>query len=356
MKPIKRYCQSQRIPTQNRRDFLKQTASATGLLAGSVMLSPWLAAAAEPATTGTDRPRIGCLSWNFHSLSPGANPERAIDTIGELGFEGIELIVCARDDLKSYWTEAKLDQLKQQLEKNKLAVSQFVLFQPVVEGLSSLKNEERQQGLDHFESGCRLGKKLGAPMINIVAPWARELGQGQGYIPRRYEIAKPAADQKYHINIAPDFDFDAVWRQWVNTVKALLERAKAHGLKLSIEHHTHCLIEDANAFLRLWGAVPDPDLGYNLDAGWTLLQREYPPVAVYKVGRRLFNMHMRDIDGLMRNFAPAGEGVMDFQAIADALKHIGFRGFLSLEQDGHQGMDMRAVCARYLSLMKKCLA
>ena len=337
----------------SRRQFLSSATSAAALLAGGGLLATGLAQAAETAKLA--RPRIGCLSWNFHPLSVGANPEQAIDIIGELGFEGIELIVCARADIKNYWTDAKLDQLKQQLQRNKLVVSQFVLFQPVVEGLTSLKTAERQQSLDYFETGCRLGQKLGAPMLNIVAPWARELGQGQGYIPRYYEISKPKEGQKYSIKIDPSFNYDEVWQQWVSTVRALLARVKAHGLKLSIEHHTHCLIEDANAFLRLWDAIRDPDLGYNLDAGWTLLQREYPPVAIHKVGRRLMNMHLRDIDGLMRTFVPAGDGVMDFQGIADALKLTGFTGFLSLEQDRFRDADMKTVCARYLDLMKKCL-
>ena len=192
-------------------------------------------------------------------------------------------------------------------------------------------------------------------MINIVAPWARELGQGQGYIPRYYEISKPKEDQKYRLKISPEFDFDAVWQQWVVTVRTLVERVKSHGLKLSIEHHTHCLIEDANAFLRLWDAVRDPALGYNLDAGWTLLQREYPPVAIHKVGRHLMNLHIRDIDGLMRSFPPVGEGVMDLAGIAEAIKRIGFSGFLSLEQDGHRGPEMKEICARYLKLMKQHL-
>jgi len=338
---------------RGRREFLTGTvAAAAGLAAGAI---PHLSRAAEEPPAKPARPRIGCLSWNFHPLSPGANPEQAIDIIGQLGFEGVELIVCARDDIKNYWTDAKLDQLKQQLERNKLVVSQFVLFQPVVAGLSSLKADERRESLDYFETGCRLGAKLGAPIVNIVAPWARELGKGQGYIPRYYEIAKPGEGQKYRINIAPGFQFDDVWREWVNTVRALVARAKAAGLKFTIEHHTHCLIEDANAFLRLTDAVNDPDLGYNLDAGWTQLQREYPPVAVYKVGRRLMNLHIRDIDGLMRSFVPVGDGVMDLQGIADAVKQIGFRGFLSLEQDAPKGADMKAICARYLELMKKCL-
>ncbi len=339
---------------QTRRDFLARAAAAAGAL---VVGGPGTeAAAADTPTARAGRPRIGCLSWNFHSLSAGASPEKAIDIIGELGFEGIELIVCARDDLKSYWTDAKVEQLKQQLERNKLAVSQFALFQPAVEGLSSLKTEERQRSLEAFEQGCRLARQLGSPLVNIVAPWARELGTGQGYLPRYYELSKPGPDQKYRINIAAGFDYDEVWQQWVGTVKALVERAKAQGLRFSLEHHTHCLVEDANAFLRLSDAVRDPALGYNLDTGWTLLQREYPPVAIYKVGKRLFNLHMRDIDGQMRSFVPIGDGVMDFQGIADALKQTGFQGCLSIEQDGHRGMDMKAVCARYLELMKKCLA
>jgi sugar phosphate isomerase/epimerase len=342
-------------PAQTRRQFLAQTAAAAGWVAGGALLSPGPGRAAAPAVPGQDRPRIGSVSWNFHSLRAGSNPEEAIDIIGQLGFEGIELIICAREDVRNYWTDAKVDQLKKQLERNKLVVSQFAMFQPVVEGLTSLKTEERQQSLDYFETGCRIGRRLGAPLVNIVAPWARELGQGQGYIPRYYEISKPRPDQKYRINIAPNFDYDQVWRQWTGTVQALVERAKAHQLKFSLEHHTHCLIEDANAFLRLCDAVPDPALGYNLDAGWTLLQREYPPVAIHKVGRRLFNLHMRDIDGLMRSFAPAGEGVMDFQGIAEALRQINFRGCLSLEQDGQQGMDMKTTCTRYIELMKKCL-
>ena len=341
---------------QTRRVFLQRAASAAGLLAASAVSPPRLADAAEPVRSAVERPRLGSVSWNFHSLRPGSNPEEAINLIGALGFEGIELIICARDDIQHYWTDPKLDQLKQQLERNKLTVSQFALFQPVVEGLTSLKTDERQQSLDSFEAGCRIGKKLGAPLVNIVAPWARELGQGQGYLPRYYEIPKPREGQKYRIHIVPPFDYDAVWQQWTGTVKSLVERAKAHGLKFSLEHHTHCLIEDANAFLRLCDAVRDPALGYNMDVGWTLLQREYPPVAIHKVGPRLFNLHVRDIDGLMRSFAPVGEGVMDFQGIAEALKQINFRGFLSIEQDGHPGMDMKAVCARYRDLMKKCLS
>jgi len=47
--------------------------------------------------------------------------------------------------------------------------------------------------------------------------------------------------------------------------------------------------------------------------------------------------------------------VLDLKAIADAVKAIGFTGFLSLEQDG-DAAHMQETCRRYISLMKEYLA
>ncbi len=328
-----------------RRQFLHATALTTSAL-------PLLAVAADAPAGPRGKPQVGCLSWCFHDLTPAADPEPAIDIIGELGFDGIELIVTARADLQNFWTDTRIDRLKQKLDRARLRVSQFVLFQPVVEGLSSMQADEREQSLDRFEAGCRIGRRFEAPMVNIVAPWARELKGPSSYLPRYYEIDKPKPGQKFHIDIAEGFDWDRVWNAYVETTRACLARAKAHGLKFSIEHHTHCLIPDAVSFLRLWDQIRDPALGLNLDVGWTLLQREYPPVAIHKARRQLMNLHMRDIDGQMRRFVHIGEGVMDFQAIIDTLKQVGFDGYMSLEQDKHPG-DMKETCRRYLRLMRE---
>ena len=139
----------------------------------------------------------------------------------------------------------------------------------------------------------------------------------------------------------------------METTKGCVSRAKAHGLKYSIENHTHTLLPDSGSWLRLWDAIRDPALGINLDAGWIQLEREYPPVAIYKLKGHLMNLHLRDIDGLMRLFPPIGQGVMDFQAIVTALTRTGFQGFVSLEQDGHAGdPDMIVTCRRYLQMMR----
>lgn len=302
------------------------------------------------------RPRIGCCAWCFHPFTPGADPTEAIEILGEIGFEGTDLIVNAPEDLAGLWTDAKIGDLKRRLEKNNIAVAQFVLFQPVVEGLTSRDQNERARALDHFAAGCVIGRKLGAPLVNIVAPWPRELSRpGGGYLPRYYDLPDARPGDVFGIEMAPGFDWDALWADYVETTRACLERVKAHGLKLTIEHHTHTMIPDAVSFLRLWEACgADPALGYNLDTGWTLSQREYPSVAIHKTRRQLMNLHMRDIDGLMRTFVHIGEGVMPFAPICQTLRDIGYSGFVTLEQDKHPG-DMRETCRRYLALMKNFL-
>ena len=256
--------------------------------------------------------------------------------------------------MKEYWTDSTISRVRKQLERNKLLVPQFPMFQPVVEGLTSRDADERQRSIDSFEAGCLIGKKLGAPMVNIVAPWARELKASTEYLPR-YFMSDPGPGEKFHIDIDPGFDGDELWRVFTDTMKACLERAKAHGMKFSIENHTHTMLPVTDSFLRLWDAIRDPALGCNLDCGWAMNQREYPPLAIRKLNKHLLNLHMRDIDGRMRQMVAPGEGVMDFKAIADAVKSVGFEGFISLEQDSFGG-DMKEACRRYVRLMKEYLA
>ncbi len=332
-----------------RRQFLELTATA-------VAAAPFLVSPADSTSSRPGKIHLSSVSWNFHSLGPAADPEQAIDIIGGLGFEGIELIATSRGDFKTFWTDERVDRLKLKLEKNKLRVPQFAMFQPVVEELTSPRRDEREQALDHFESGCRLAAKFNAPIVNIVAPWARELKGPTSYLPRYYEVENGAPATKFHIDIADGFDWDLIWNGFVETVKGCLSRAKAHGLKFSIENHTHTLLPDTGSLLRLWDAIRDPALGFNLDVGWIQLEREYPPLAIHKLKGHLMNLHGRDIDGLMHSFSPIGHGVMDFRAIVQALQQIGFQGFASLEQDGHPGdPEMKDTCREYLRTLRECI-
>lgn len=329
-----------------RRDFAK-TAALAGISASSV----------TPLTYSSTKEKdlkLGSVSWNFRGIGQGPPWDETIDTIGQLGLEGIELIVSRPEDLENYWKkESVLSSIKKKLDHYSMAVSQFVLFQYAVEDLSSLDEEKRKRSLDVFEEGCKIAARLNAPYINIVAPWPRELSGPRGYLPRYYTVREGAPQNKYHIDIAAGFDWDAVWSTFVQTMKEATERAQTHGVEFTLENHTHTLVHDATAFLKLWDEVKNPALGMNLDIGWIQLQKEYPPLAIHKVKHHLKHLHLRDIDAQGLVFVGIGEGVMDFKAVVDTLKTVGFSGFLSFEQDGVP--DMHATIKNGKEMMDRLI-
>ena len=333
----------------SRRTFLKATASALVPFA----LGESFAAESSPGTPKGKKMKIGSVSWNFRGIGAGPPMDEPIEVVGEMGFDGIELIVSRAEDLDTYWKEPVLSHLRKKLDKYHLEVSQFVLFQSAVAGLSSLNDDERNRSLEVFERGCKIAAVLNAPMINIVAPWARELKGPRAYLPRYYAVTDGAPEVKYHIDIPRGFDFDAVWEQFVETVRTATAMAKANGIRFSIENHTHTLASDAMAFRALWDRIKDPALGMNLDIGWLQLQREYPPLGIYQAGEHLINVHIRDIDGVGLRFVGIGDGVMDYPGVVKALKDIGFSGYLTIEQDGVP--DMKGVVARGRDILRKLI-
>lgn len=64
------------------------------------------------------------------------------------------------------------------------------------------------------------------------------------------------------------------------------------------------------------------------------MQREYLPWSVYKLGEKIFHVHIRDADGLAVYQLPVGQGIIDWNELVRSLKKVGFDGYLSLELAG----------------------
>jgi sugar phosphate isomerase/epimerase len=310
-------------------------AANAGAQAAGTGAAPASAAGGDGAGKSDGKIRLGAVSWNFRSISAGPPWTEAIDIIGDLGFEGVEVICAAPDQLDATLAEPHFSDLRRQLERRKMVIPQFVLFQSLVGDLGSPDADKRKRTLDLFAKGCAVAAKLGAPMINIVAPWpAVYRKEGYGYLPRYYSTDTTMPGPKFRFDVPRGFDWNKAWAEFVDTVKQATAAAKAAGVRFSLENHTHTFVQNADLFVTLWKEVADPALGMNVDIGWIQSQREYPVVALYKAGRQLFNVHLRDIDGFGYRFVPPGCGAMDFPGVVLALRALNFSGFLSFEQDG----------------------
>jgi sugar phosphate isomerase/epimerase len=301
--------------------------------------------------------RLGCTAWAF--TAPRYNPpyEAAIATIGELGFDGLELILHDPSDLESYWTPRKVDEIVRLYRSHGLTLSEFALYQNVVAGLPDLRADEKARSLEHFDRGCRLARSLGAEIVNMVAQWPIGLIAPIPYPPSYTHVNPPgyeAFEPKFRMTLPPDFDWDAIWANYVDSMAQATRVAADHGLRLALEGHAHVIVPHTDSFLRLFDHVRHPALGANLDVAWQFVQREYVPWSIHKLKERIFHVHVRDADGLACYSLPVGAGILDWDGIVAALRQVGFDGFLSLEIGRYA--DPRRYAAESLAYQRAGLA
>ena len=302
--------------------------------------------------------KIACCSWMF--TLPYHNPpyEDAIRIAGELGFDGIELILRDPPDIENYWTEDRIKKIKDLLDSYDLAVSEFVLYQNMVAGLADLNPANKQEALKHFEIGCEMANKFGTDIINIVSPWPAGMRAPHPYLPHYWYINVPGVDleggkfeSKFKLTLPENFNWSAAWTNYVDSMRQVTQMASSHGLRFALENHANVMTGQVDSLLRLMDHIPDPALGVNLDIGWAFVLREDIPWAIHKLGDRIFHIHARDGDGLLCYSLPVGEGTLDWEAIVRALNHVGFDGYFSLEWSHHA--DARGAAQRGLAYMRE---
>jgi sugar phosphate isomerase/epimerase len=277
--------------------------------------------------------KLGCCAWNFTHPHYEAPYEDAVRAVGELGFDGVELIVFTQQDLERYYTPATIRELRALIASYGMEISEFVIYAYCADGLESLDPIRRERALAVFERAAGVAKELGAPIINIVSHWVEGLTAPVSYPPTYIHPHGPGIDRReptLRMDV-PDVDWAAVWATYVDSVRDCAAIAESKGLTMTIEGHAHVIVSGTDAMLRLFDAVPTPALGVNLDTAWHMIQREYLPISIAKLGDRIRHVHVRDTDGALDYNLPPGHGITDWPGVVAALQRIGYDGFLSLE-------------------------
>jgi sugar phosphate isomerase/epimerase len=204
----------------------------------------------------------------------------------------------------------------------------------VVGDLASLDPALKAKALETFNRGAKIARELGNDTLNMVAQWPRGLKGPTAYPPHAIYTTMRGMDKfspKLQLELPKGFDWNAIWANYVDSIRTCVGIARDHGLRFALEGHTHVIVSHTDAFLRLFDHVPDPALGANFDTGWQFMQREYLPMSVHKLGERIFHVHAKDSDGLLNYSLPPGLGIVDWDGLVDALHAVGFDGFMSFE-------------------------
>jgi len=274
--------------------------------------------------------KFGASSWPFQWEPPY---EDCIRRIAGCGFKAIELIAWNPDFLNNYWTKPKVADIKKELASSGIALSQFVHS---VHDLSSPDKDTRAGALENWKKAVGIGAELGAPIINMVAshPFAM---RDSFEIPR---ITTKPLVQKYATKDVPrGVDWDQNFRDYVDGLRKCAETCAAAGVRMSVEPHPGRYLANHDGALRLLEQVDHPAIGINFDPSHTFPIGDFPNISVYRLNKHIIHLHVSDNDGVTNVHWRPGMGKIDWVAMFQALKDVGYDGVVSVELEDVPGVS-----------------
>lgn len=268
--------------------------------------------------------RLGASVWPFQWEPPY---EAALRRIARLGFRAVELIAWDREALDSYYTPARIAELRALLDAEGLVLSEFVSTPP---GLSSPDPARRQAALEQFRRAADVAVALGTDTINTVSAYPFDLS----FPPL---TTRPLA-QLWTVDLPAGLDWEANWVAYVETTRQMCAICEERGLRYALESHPYRWVCGAASMLRLMEHVGSPALGMNLDPSHMFPMGEMPHVSVYQLGGRVWHTHFSDNDGTTNAHWRPGKGKVDWKALLAALHATGFDGTISIELEDVPGV------------------
>ena len=273
--------------------------------------------------------KFGASSWPFQWDPPYEN---AIRRIAGLGFKAIELIGWNKEYLVDYYTPATVKMLRSVLDGEGIAISQFV-HSP--NDLSSGDAAARTSGVETWKRAVGIGVELGAPIINMVARHPFSMNDGQE-IPR---ITTKPLVQKYAAKVPRGLDWDQNFKDYVAAMRSCADLCETAGVMMSVEPHPGRYMANTDGALRLLEHVNSKAMGINYDASHTFPVGDFPNIAVYRLNKHIIHLHMSDNDGVTNVHWRPGMGKIDWVAMFQALKDVGYDGVVSIELEDVPGVS-----------------
>jgi sugar phosphate isomerase/epimerase len=274
--------------------------------------------------------KFGASSWPFQWDPPY---EDAIRRVAGLGFKAIELIGWNPEYLTEYYTREKIADLKACLETEGIMISQFV---HTPHDLSHQDKAQRDIAVGHWRRAVDIGTALGSRIINMVS--AHPFGLRDNHeIPR---ITSKPLVQKYATRDIPSgLDWDKNFEDYVSSLKACAKVCEDAGVMMSVEPHPGRYLANHDGALRLLEHVDSPAMGINFDPSHTFPIGDFPNITVYRLNRHIIHVHASDNDAVTNVHWRPGMGKIDWLAMFQALKDVGFDGVVSIELEDVPGVS-----------------
>ena len=313
---------------QTRRGFL-----AAGALVAAATLQPGLTrAAAEDKSSKKEKtpPRGNRIAvstysfWHFRGKPEGkTSVEGSIDQAAKMGFDGVEILHRQMSGESNDYLQA----LKRRAIENGVGLTGFSIHQ----GFVSPDRNKRQKNIDHTLHCIDLAHSMGIPTMRLnTGRWGTvgfdELLKRRGIEPR-----------------LPGHTDDDAFKWVIDSIEKCLPHAAKAGVVMGLENHWGLGLTP-EGILRIVKALPSPWLQVTLDTG-NFLEDPYDKLKMLASRAVLVQAKTYYGGGLWYSLE------LDYARIGRILRKHGYRGYISLEFEGHE--EKETAIPKSLALLRK---
>lgn len=245
----------------------------------------------------------------FPVWTPAYPMEETIKRLSKIGYDGLEIGCAAPHAWPYYLSAERRKEIKTLMDTNNIKASSMLPAPGGGPGVNpaSASIEERKWTVQHYKDIIDLAVDFGCPTVLYLAGW--------------FMFGTRQKD---------------AWKYSVESLIEIAEYAKTKNITLMVEPQAadSNLVESADDAIRMMEDADLPNIKLMFDIFHVLYRNEVPSDYIYTMGENLKHIHISDY----RRLAP-GQGGLDFLPVMQALKDVGYDGYVTMEI----GFDSRAV-------------
>lgn len=252
----------------------------------------------------------------------------AIKEIAQIGYKGIEIMCDIPHAYPPEFTDKNIQDTIKLIRNMRLEISNLNAFTLYAIGdvyhpsWIEYSQDLRVLRVNHTINCINLASKLNAKNLST-------------------EPGGPLNSKK---NSIPDRE--TLLRIFIKGLKQTSKFAEEKGVKILVEPEPGLLIETSSEILKVLKLVDSEFVKLNFDIGHFYCVNEDPATLIDKLSNYIEHFHLADIsnDRIHYHLMP-GKGSINFIEIFDAIKKIGYKGFITIELYPYQ--DRPSEVAKY---------
>ena len=248
--------------------------------------------------------------------------EDSIKEIGAIGYGGVEILCDVPHLFPPLLSKQRLSQLNNLLKKHGLNVSNLNAF--TLYAIDDVYHPSWIE-VDRHSTDIRI-----AHTIDCLKA-ARFLGA-------KNISTEGGGPPRLHSSSEID-----LLKLFTKNIEEVVKIAEAEKVKILVEPEPGLIIENSSQITEFLKCFNSNSIGINCDLGHFFCVGEDPAEVVYQLSDYIGHFHLADISrDRVHNHLLPGTGSINFKDIFDAIKSVGYRGFITVELYTYQDNPVEA--------------